>query len=395
VINRVILLVLDSVGIGYLPDADRFGDVGSNTLGHIAQQIPGFSLPNLQALGLGNIHPDVHLTPAKSPQAAYGRAIEVSPGKDTTTGHFEIAGVIVEDPFPTFDQTGFPADLMDAFHAQIGTESLGNYAASGTVIINDIGDEHVATGKPIVYTSADSVFQIAAHEEVIPVERLYEICEIARELCSGDYAVGRIIARPFVGSKGNYTRTANRRDFSRQPPGRTVLRSAMEAGHKVKAVGKMKDIYAGDGVTDYVKTANNMEGVDRTLAYLAESDGGLIITNLVDFDMHFGHRRDVPGYGNCLQEFDARLPEILEALREDDVLIITADHGNDPSFPGTDHTREYVPVLVVGDAIENKALGTLKSFADIGATMADMLNLEATPSGSSFLQPIQVSPAQS
>ncbi|MCL4113172.1 UNVERIFIED_CONTAM: hypothetical protein GTU68_051189, partial [Idotea baltica] len=383
-----------SVGIGYLPDADQFGDVGSNTLGHIAQQIPGFSLPNLQALGLGNIHPDVHLPAVDQPQAAYGRAVEVSPGKDTTTGHFEIAGVIVKDPFPTFDQHGFPAELMDAFHDQIGVESLGNYAASGTVIIHDLGDEHVATGKPIVYTSADSVFQIAAHEDVIPIERLYEICEIARELCSGDYAVGRVIARPFVGSNGNYTRTANRRDFSRQPPGRTVLRSAMEAGHKVKAVGKMKDIYAGDGVTDYVKTANNHEGVDRTIEYLAEPDGGLIITNLVDFDMHFGHRRDLPGYGNCLQEFDARLPEILDALRDDDVLIITADHGNDPSFPGTDHTREYVPVLVVGKAVENAPIETLNSFADIGATMAHMLNLEATPSGKSFLPKIQASPVQ-
>lgn len=392
-INRVILLVLDSVGIGYLPDAADFGDVGANTLGHIAQQIPGFQLPNLQSLGLGNIHPDVHLSPALNPKAAYGRAIEVSPGKDTTTGHFEIAGVVVEDPFPTFDQNGFPPELMDAFHARIGIESLGNYAASGTVIINDLGDEHVATGKPIVYTSADSVFQIAAHEEVIPLERLYEICDIARELCSGDFAVGRIIARPFLGSKGNYTRTPNRRDFSRQPPGRSVLRIAYEKGMKVKAVGKMKDIYAGDGITDYVKTANNMEGVDRTLDYLKEPEGGIILTNLVDFDMHFGHRRDLPGYGKCLQEFDVRLPEILNALRNDDVLIITADHGNDPSYKGTDHTREYVPVLVYGQPIQNKELGTLSSFANIGASMADMLGLEeSTPAGQSFFPSIQANP---
>lgn len=392
-INRVILLVLDSVGIGYLPDAADFGDVGANTVGHIAQQIPGFELPNLQSLGLGNIHPDVHLSSVLNPKAAYGRAIEVSPGKDTTTGHFEIAGVVVEEPFPTFDQKGFPPELMDAFHAAIGTGSLGNYAASGTVIINDLGDEHVATGKPIVYTSADSVFQIAAHEEVIPLERLYEICEIARELCSGDFAVGRIIARPFLGSKGDYTRTSNRRDFSRQPPGRSVLRIAYDKGMKVKAVGKMKDIYAGDGITDYVKTANNMEGIDRTIEYLKEPEGGIILTNLVDFDMHFGHRRDLPGYGKCLQEFDVRLPEILNAMRDDDVLIITADHGNDPSYKGTDHTREYVPVLVYGQPIQNKELGTLSSFANIGASMADMLGLEeSTPAGQSFYPSIQANP---
>lgn len=392
-INRVILLVLDSVGIGYLPDADKFGDVGANTVGHIAQQLPGFELPNLQSLGLGNIHPDVNLPPVSTPKAAYGRAIEVSPGKDTTTGHFEIAGVVVKEPFPTFDQSGFPPELMDAFHARIGTGSLGNYAASGTVIINDLGDEHVATGKPIVYTSADSVFQIAAHEDVIPVDRLYEICEIARELCTGDFAVGRVIARPFIGADGNYTRTANRRDFSRQPPGRSVLRIAKEKGLKVKAVGKMKDIYAGDGITDYVKTANNMEGVDRTLEYLAEPESGIILTNLVDFDMHYGHRRDLPGYGKCLQEFDARLPELLNAMREDDVLIITADHGNDPSFKGTDHTREYVPVLVYGNLVAPLPLGTLSSFADLGASMSEMLGLESTPAGQSFLSRIQANPA--
>lgn len=383
-INRVILIVLDSVGIGALPDAPDFGDAGTNTVGHIAKAIPGFSLPNLQALGLGNIHADVHLPPSDEPQAAFGRAVEVSPGKDTTTGHFEIAGVTLEQAFPTFPN-GFPPELMGPFEAKIGVGTLGNKTASGTTIINELGDEHVRTGKPIVYTSADSVFQIAAHEDIIPVDRLYEICEAARELCDGEFGVGRIIARPFIGKNGDYARTSNRRDFSLLPPGTTVLRLAKDAGMEVKAVGKMNDIYSGDGITAYVKTKDNMEGMDKTLAYLSEPEGGIVLTNLVDFDMLYGHRRDVEGYAQCLREFDARLPELLAALREDDVLFITADHGNDPTHTGTDHTREHVPVLVYGECIEaGKSMETLDSFADLGASMADMLGLDPTPSGDSF-----------
>lgn len=383
---RAILIVLDSVGIGALPDAAEFGDTGTNTVGHIAEHTPDFRLPHLEALGLGNIDPGINLPSAEQPKAAFGRAVEQSKGKDTTTGHWEIAGQVLHQPFRTFPE-GFPPELMKPFEERIGRGSLGNTTASGTVIINELGDEHVQTGKPIVYTSADSVFQIAAHESIISVDELYRICEVARELCRGEFAVGRVIARPFVGESGNYTRTANRKDFSLQPPGKTVLRLAHEAGMKVKAVGKMNDIYAGDGITDYVKTKDNMEGVDRTLEYMAEADGGLIFTNLVDFDMHFGHRRDVPGYAQCLREFDARLPEILAAMRPEDLLIITADHGNDPTHTGTDHTREYVPILAIGDAVPaGQNLGTRATFADIGATLGHWLGLPATEFGEPFLK---------
>lgn len=382
--NRIILIVLDSVGIGELPDAADFGDVGSNTVGHIVAGLPGFRLPHLEQLGLGNIRPEVGLPAAASPTAAFGYAAERSLGKDTTTGHWEIGGLILKEPFRTFPD-GFPKDLMSAFEARIGRGTLGNKTASGTVIINELGDEHVRTGKPIVYTSADSVFQIAAHESVIPLEEQYRINQIARELCTGPYAVGRVIARPFEGESGNYYRTSNRRDFSLTPPDKTIFKTAFEAGMDVLAVGKMNDIYAGDGMTGYVKTKNNMEGVDRTLEYMNGDNKGVILTNLVDFDMLYGHRRDVPGYGKCLQEFDARLPEILDAMRADDILLITADHGNDPSFTGTDHTREYVPVLVYGKEIDaGTNLGRLDSFSDIGATMADLLGLAPTPSGHSF-----------
>ena len=390
---RAILIVLDSVGIGALPDAAEFGDSGTNTVGHIAERTEDFRLPHLEALGLGNIDPGILLPPAEHPQAAFGRAAEQSKGKDTTTGHWEIAGQILHEPFRTFPQ-GFPPELMEPFEARIGRGSLGNTTASGTVIINELGDEHVQSGKPIVYTSADSVFQVAAHESVIPVDELYRICEVARELCMGEFAVGRVIARPFIGESGNYTRTANRKDFSLQPPGATVLRLASDAGLKVKAVGKMNDIYAGDGITNYVKTKDNMDGVDRTLEYMAEADGGIIITNLVDFDMHFGHRRDVPGYAQCLREFDARLPEILAAMRPDDLLIITADHGNDPTHTGTDHTREYVPVLAIGEAVPaGQNLGTRATFADIGATLGHWLGLPPTEFGEPFLKLPQTVPS--
>ena len=383
-VKRVIVIVLDSVGIGALPDAADFGDSGSNTVGHIAGTIPGFRLPNLEKMGLGNISAEVQLPPSEGPSAAHGRAMEQSPGKDTTTGHWEIAGLVLEQPFPTFPN-GFPRNFLDKFEAAIGRKTIGNTVASGTVIINELGDEHVRTGQPIVYTSADSVFQIAMHEEVIPIEEQYQICRSAREMLSGPMAVGRVIARPFVGESGNYTRTANRRDFSLTPPGKTVLKLTEEAGKEVMAVGKIWDIYAYDGMTQHIKTANNSEGVDRTLEYLASGEQGLIFTNLVDFDMLYGHRRDPEGYAQCLRDFDARLPELQAAMSKDDVLIITADHGNDPTFSGTDHTREYIPILVYGDSIKaGTHFGTRRSFADIGATVAEMLLLPPTPAGESF-----------
>ena len=391
--KRIILIVLDSVGIGELPDADLFGDVGSNTLGHIAEQLPGFRLPHLQGLGLGNIRPETGLDPVPRPAGSFGYAAERSLGKDTTTGHWEIAGLVLEQPFRTFPD-GFPDELMQAFEERIGRGTLGNVVASGTVIINELGDEHVRTGKPIVYTSADSVFQIAAHEDVIPIEEQYRINEIARELCTGEYAVGRVIARPFVGSKSDYARTSNRRDFSLVPPGKTVFKLAQESGLPVMAVGKMNDIYAGDGITDYVKTKDNMDGVDKTLAYLRNGpDQGIILTNLVDFDMLYGHRRDLPGYARCLEEFDARMPEIVSSMLPEDVLIITADHGNDPSFKGTDHTREYIPILIGGSGIPaGRDIGRRDCFADIGATIADMLGLPATPHGRSFASMLSKTP---
>lgn len=390
--DRVILIVMDSVGIGALPDAKDFGDEGSNTLGHIAAKIKNFSLPNLQALGLGNISNEVGLPPVENPTGAYGQSAEASPGKDTTTGHWEISGLIMDQPFPSYSE-GFPTDFIAAFEKKIGIPTIGNYAASGTVIIESLGDIHVSTGFPIVYTSADSVFQIAMHEDVIPIKRQYEICQIARDMLKGDLAVGRVIARPFTGKDGNYTRTANRRDFSLQPPGKTVLRLALEEGWETMAVGKIWDIFAEDGISQHIKTADNQEGITRTIEYIRSDDKGLIFTNLVDFDMHFGHRRDPEGYGKCLQEFDARLPEIQAAMQPGDVLMITADHGNDPTFKGTDHTREYVPILVYGENITPGAkIGTRKTFADMGATIADFLELPATRDGKSFVKELTDKP---
>ena len=378
------MIVMDSVGIGALPDAAAFGDEGSNTMGHIAQALPEFFVPNLLKLGLANIDADLPFDKLNQVNGAFGSAIEVSPGKDTTTGHWEISGVEMKQPFPMF-YDGFPADFIADFENRIGTKTIGNYAASGTVIINDLGAKHVKTGYPIVYTSADSVFQIAIHEEVSTIERQYEICEIAREMLKDDMAVGRVIARPFLGKDPNFHRTARRKDFSLVPPEKTVLNLAEDAGLTVAGVGKIIDIFAGSGITSYQKTADNMEGVNVTIKYLEEDFGGIIFTNLVDFDTMYGHRRDVEGYGNCLMEFDQRVPEILKALREDDLLIITADHGNDPTFKGTDHTREHIPILVAGSLVKKGAnIGTRKSFADIGATMADLLDLPTTFSGSSF-----------
>lgn len=383
-VNRVILLVLDSVGIGELPDSKIYGDEGSNTLGNISEKIGGLKLPNLQKMGLGNIEDIKGVKKDESPIGSYGKSVETSLGKDTTTGHWEIAGIILEKAFPTYPN-GFPQDIISEFEKRIGTKTLANKPASGTAIIEELGDEHVKTGYPIVYTSADSVFQIAAHEEVIPLERLYELCQIARDLLVGEHAVGRVIARPFLGDSGNYKRTSNRKDFSLKPVRKTILNYLSEKGFDVRAVGKIEDIYAGYGVTHAVHTKGNKDGVDKTLEYMGESFKGLIFTNLVDFDMMYGHRNDYKGYAKALEDFDVRLPEIMKSLKDDDVLIITADHGCDPTTESTDHSREYIPILIYGSAIKAGVnIGTRKTYSDIGKTIGELLGIEAHISGESF-----------
>ena len=387
-IKRVNLIVLDSVGIGYLPDADKFGDHGAATLPHLAEELAGLDLPNLEKLGLGNIVELEGVEEVEEPQASFGRMKEASNGKDTTMGHWELAGLISTEPFPTYPN-GFPDEIMDEFHSAIGRGSLGNRPASGTVIIEELGAEHLQTEQPIVYTSADSVFQIAAHEEVIPVDELYEICRKAREILQGEHAVARVIARPFVGQLGDFTRTSNRKDFSLQPPRKTVLDNLKEDGQDVLAVGKIENIFAGRGITEAVHTKNNMDGVDKTLNYLSQDSNGLIFSNLVDFDQKYGHRRNAEGYAEALKKFDKRLPEIIEALDEDDLLILTADHGCDPTYSGTDHTREYVPLLVYG-AAQGVDLGTRESFTDLAATIADILSVPGTGNGVSFAKDLKL-----
>jgi phosphopentomutase len=382
--RRVILIVLDSVGIGELPDADLYGDIGSNTLGNIALVYPKLNIPNLTNLGLGNIDPLNALPKTDRPQAAYGKAAERSAGKDTTTGHWEIAGVILDKPFPTFTKNGFPDSFIQRFEEAIGLKTIGNISASGTAIINDLGDEHVKTGHPIVYTSADSVFQVAMHEEVIPIEKQYEICKIARDMLVDDLEVGRVIARPFLGSSGQYYRTKNRKDYATLPP-YTVLDAIKEKGLGVYSIGKIIDIFAEKGITRYKKTKNNKEGILETIEAMKSSNEALIFTNLVDFDMEFGHRRDVVGYAKSLEEFDSYMPEIIENLREDDLLIITADHGNDPTAAGTDHTREYIPILNYGKSVKSgEYFEPRDSFADIAATIAEYLNVDYKSSGASY-----------
>ncbi|MQL52069.1 phosphopentomutase [Desulfofundulus thermobenzoicus] len=382
-ISRITLIVLDSVGIGALPDAARYGDEGSNTLAHIARYVGGLRLPHLGALGLGNILAIEGVPPAGKPKAAYGRMAEASAGKDTTTGHWEIAGLLLERPFPVYPH-GFPPEIIKPFEERIGRPVLGNKPASGTAIIEELGAEHMRTGRPIVYTSADSVFQIAAHEEVIPLEELYRMCRIARALLTGEHAVGRVIARPFVGQPGSFQRTANRRDFSLPPPAPTVLDLLQEKGLAVLAVGKIEDIFAGRGITEALHTENNMDGVDKTLTFMRRDDRGLIFTNLVDFDMLYGHRNNPRGYAGALEDFDRRLPEILAALRDDEVLIITADHGCDPTTGSTDHSREYVPLLVYGRKVKaGWDLGTRRTFSDVAATVAELFGL-SYPRGKSF-----------
>ncbi len=383
--KRAILIVLDSVGIGELPDAADYGDVGSNTLGNIAKAAGGLDLPNLKELGLGNISPILGVDPVSEPKGSYGKSDELSKGKDTVTGHWEMAGVILEKPLKTFPD-GFPQDIIAEFEERIGRSVIGNTVASGTEIIKELGDEHVATGKPIVYTSADSVFQIAAHEEVIPLSELYRYCEIAREMLTGDRQVGRVIARPFIGTSGAYARTSNRKDYALAPFNKTVLEYVNEAGLNVMCVGKIEDLFNGLGVTHAVHIKNNEMGVDETIKYMDMKLPGFIFTNLVDFDMQFGHRNDYMGYKKALEDFDRRLPEILERLQEGDLLIITADHGCDPTTESTDHSREYVPMIVVTKGLKNGVdLGIRRTFSDMGKTVLEHLEAPNEMFGTSFL----------
>ena len=386
--RRVILIVLDSVGAGEAPDAAAYGDVGSNTLGNIAAAMGGLHLPNLQKLGLGNILPLAGVPAMAEPAGAFGRMQEISCGKDTTAGHWELAGTPLLNPLPTYPH-GFPAELLAEFERQIGRGTLGNIPASGTVIIEQLGEEHLRTGKPIVYTSADSVFQIAAHEEIIPLPQLYEMCQIARRLLVGEHGVGRVITRPFVGQPGSFKRTANRRDFSLPPPAGNLLETVQTAGLPVVAIGKIHDIFADRHIDFSYPTKDNADGMQTILATMAKHSTGLIWANLVDFDMQFGHRNDVAGYAAALEAFDAWLPQLLAQLQPADLLLITADHGNDPTTSSTDHSREYVPVLASGAMVAGgRDLGIRPSFADLGATAADYLGagkLPALPAGNSFL----------
>ncbi len=387
--SKVILIVTDSMGIGALPDAANYGDAGADTFGHILENKKDMKTPNLIKMGIANIDGVSWKGAAvKDPVGAFGKMAEISKGKDTITGHWEIAGIYTDTPFKTYPD-GFPESFIKAFENAIGTEVLGNYPASGTEIIEQLGPEHEATGKPIVYTSADSVFQIAANTDVIPLEKLYEICEEARRLLVGDVACGRVIARPYVIENGKRTRTSDRRDYAVSPPEDTVLDKVKATGKTVYAVGKISDIFNGKGVTQAVHTDSNMDGVDKTIQALGMDFDGFVFTNLVDFDSKYGHRRDPQGYGQCIEEFDARLPEIMGAMGEDDVLMICADHGNDPVHSGFDHTREYVPLLVYGKKVKAGAnLGIRKTFADVGATVADILGAEAPSIGESFKEVI-------
>lgn len=384
--KRVFLMVLDSVGIGEMPDAADFGDEGSNTLAAAATS-SYFSMPNMKKLGLFNIEGVTCGEKEADPAGAVARMTEVSKGKDTTIGHWEIAGVISPKPLPTFPE-GFPRELLDEFEKETGRKVICNKPYSGTEVIKDYGREHVETGALIVYTSADSVFQIAAHEDVVPIEELYRYCEIARRLCTGRFGVGRVIARPFEG-EWPYKRTSRRHDYSLVPPKETMLDAICAAGQKVLAVGKINDIFAGQGISGMVRTAGNAEGIDRTIEYLGQDFEGLCFINLVDYDMLYGHRNDVDGYAKALTYFDERLPEILAAMREDDLLMITADHGCDPITPSTDHSREYTPLVIAGARVKAGVnLGTRSSFADTAATILDYLGVKGEIAGESFLKEI-------
>lgn len=382
--KRVFLIVLDSVGIGAMEDAAEFGDEGTNTLKSAAKG-SCFHMPNMEQLGLFNIDGVDWKEGTASPEAVYGRMREASKGKDTTIGHWEIAGVISKEPLPVYPD-GFPEEILDPFIQMTGRGILCNRPYSGTEVIKEFGDEHVKTGKLIVYTSADSVFQIAAHEDVVPVDTLYEYCRMARELLCGKHGVGRVIARPFAGESGNYQRTSGRHDYSLEPPAQTMLDVIKKAGKEVIGVGKIRDIFAGRGITSYVYTNGNTDGIEKTIAYLEEDFEGLCFINLVDYDMLYGHRNDIEGYARALAEFDASLPRIMGKLREEDVLMITADHGCDPGYVvSTDHSREHTPLLIYSKNIKPVNLGTRDTFADIGATVLKFLGIEGNISGQSVL----------
>ena len=387
---KAIIVVTDSLGVGAMPDAAVYGDAGADTFGHIWKENGGIHIPNMLELGWGNI--DGVLDGAlkvEEPIGCFGRMAEASKGKDTTTGHWEIAGLKTEVPFKTYPD-GFPKEFMDQYEKAIGIECLGNYPASGTQIIEDLGEEHEKTGKPIVYTSADSVFQIAVNVDKFGLDTLYHYCEVAREMLVGEFACGRVIARPYIiNAEGKRERTSDRHDYSVTPFGPTILDKIKEAGLTVYAVGKISDIFNGAGVTESVHNKDDMNGVDNTLDALDKDFDGLIFTNLVDFDAKYGHRRDPKGYGENIEKFDARLPEIYDRMAEDDVLFICADHGNDPTAPGTDHTREYVPLIVYGKKLKAGVnLGTREAFADLGATVCDLLGVEDTGFGTSFKKEI-------
>lgn len=387
--KRIFLIVLDSFGIGELPDAAEYGDKGTNTLASVSGS-PYFRMPNMQKMGLFHIEgvkqPKNTQEQTQEQTALVARMTEASKGKDTTIGHWEIAGVISKEPMPTYPN-GFPKEILDEFSKKTGRGILCNQPYSGTEVIEKYGDEHVKTGNLIVYTSADSVFQVAAHEEVVPLKELYRYCEIARELLTGEHGVGRVIARPFIGTSGSYTRTSNRHDYSLIPPQKTILDVLKENDFSVISVGKIKDIFAGKGVTEFTYTKSNADGIEKTLLYLDKEFEGLCFINLVDYDMLYGHRNDIDGYAKALSYFDAKLPEIFEKLKEDDILMITADHGCDPGYTiSTDHSREYTPFIMYGKNVMPKNLGTRDSFADIAATIADYFNLPSEMFGASMLQ---------
>ena len=389
-LRRVILIILDSCGIGELPDAKLYQDEGSNTIVNTAKAVVGLKLPNLQRLGLGNIDTILGVNPSINAEANFGKMAELSPGKDSTTGHWETMGLILQKPFPVYLH-GFPPEIIQQFEKAIGRESLGNKPASGIEIIKELGEEHIRSGKPIVYTSADSVFQIAAHEEIISIDELYEMCAIARKILQGEHGVARVIARPFIGKPGFFKRTERRKDFSLPPTGETILDILKRSGIPVIGIGKIEDLFAGRGLSESIHTKNNSDGMDKLAEAMKTFKSGLIFINLVDFDMLWGHRNDAFSFAAGLEYFDTRLPEVMNLLENDDILIITADHGCDPTTPSTDHSREYVPLLVNGRSVKsNMNLGIRESFSDVGATIAEILGVEGTGRGKSFLKEIKM-----
>jgi len=388
--KRIFIIVMDSVGIGEAPDAEKFGDKGADTYGHIAERMNGLNMPHMGKLGLSNIREIKGIEKAEKPLAFYTKMQEASNGKDTMTGHWEIMGLNIQTPFQVFPE-GFPDELVSELEKRTGRKVIGNKPASGTAILDELGEEHMKTGALIVYTSADSVLQIAAHEEIVPLEELYNICKIARELTLDEkYMVGRVIARPFLGEPGNFKRTPNRHDYALKPFDRTVMSELKDAGFDVIAIGKISDIYDGEGVTQSLRTVSNMDGMDKLVETFDMDFTGISFVNLVDFDALYGHRRDPEGYGKALEEYDARLPEVFAKMNEDDLLMITADHGNDPVAPGTDHTREYVPLLVYSKRIaEGKELPLRETFADLGATVAENFKVKMPQYGKSFLNELK------